>query len=135
MKTVKTFLASVSLILLVSIQAFAGSGSKVIAVINHAKWCSVCEKNGDRAMACFKENNKDMAIQFVANDVTDDASKAKSAEELKTAGLDKVMANHKKTGVAYFFDAESKKLITQVSVAKSNEKLAEAMKLALNEVK
>ena len=86
-------------------------------------------------MACFKENNKDMAIQFVANDVTDDASKAKSAEELKKVGLDKTMAEYKMTGVAYFFDAESKKLITQVSVAKTNDELAETMKLALNEVK
>ncbi len=135
MKKVKTIFASVALILLVSVSAFAGTGSKVVAVINHAKWCPACQNNGERAMACFKENNKDMAIQFVANDVTDEASKAKSAEELKKVGLDKVMAEYKTTGVAYFFDAETKKLITQVSVAKTNDELAETMKLALNEVK
>ena len=135
MKAVKSIFANVALILLVSVSAFAGTGSKVIAVINKADWCPTCEKNGQRAMSCFMENNKDMAIRFVANDVTDEESKAKSVEELKKVGLDKAMAEYKMTGVAYFFDAESKKLITQVSVAKSNEELAEAMKLSLNEVK
>jgi hypothetical protein len=40
------------------------------------------------------------------------------------------MAENKGTGVAYFFDAESKKLINQVSVAKPNDELAEALTTA-----
>ena len=135
MKNVKTIFASVALILLVSISAFAGTGAKVIGVVNKAEWCPTCKNNGERAMTCFMENNKDMAIQFVANDVTNDETKAKSAAELKKLGLDKAMAELKMTGVVYFFDADSKKLITQVNVAKTNEELAETMKLALNEVK
>jgi thiol-disulfide isomerase/thioredoxin len=135
MKNVKTILASVALVLLVSVSAFAGTGSKVIAVVNKAEWCPVCEKNGMRAMETFKENNKDMAIQFVGNDLTNDETKAKSAAELKKVGLDKAMADKNGTGVVYFFDANSKKLINQISVAKSNEELAEAMKTAENSAK
>ncbi|MCA1760079.1 MAG: hypothetical protein LC658_09950, partial [Bacteroidales bacterium] len=83
MKKVKTIFASVVFAALLSVQAIAGNGSKVIAVINKADWCPTCEKNGERAMAAFMENNKDGAIHFVANDVTNDETKKKSAEELK----------------------------------------------------
>jgi hypothetical protein len=130
MKNVKTIFASVVLIALVSFTAFAGTGSKVIAVVNHASWCPACQNNGERAQAAFMENNKDGAIQFVVNDLSNDETKAKSAEELKKVGLDKAMAERKGTGVAYFFDAESKKLINEVSVAKPNEELAEALTTA-----
>jgi hypothetical protein len=130
MKNVKTIFASVVLIALVSVSAFAGTGSKVIAVVNHASWCPACQNNGERAQAAFMENNKDGAIQFVVNDLSTDETKAKSAAELKKVGLDKAMAENKGTGVAYFFDAESKKLINQVSVAKPNEELAEALTTA-----
>ena len=130
MKNVKTIFASVVLIALVSISAFAGTGSKVIAVVNHASWCPACQNNGERAQAAFMENNKDGAIQFVVNDLSNDETKAKSLAELKKVGLDKAMAERKGTGVAYFFDAESKKLINQVSVAKPNEELAEALTTA-----
>jgi thiol-disulfide isomerase/thioredoxin len=135
MKNVKTIFASAALVLLVSVSAFAGTGSKVIAVVNKAEWCPVCEKNGMRAMETFKENNKDMAIQFVGNDLTNNETKKESAKELKKVGLDKAMADKKGTGLVYFFDANSKKLINQISVAKSNEELAEAMKTAENSAK
>jgi len=130
MKSVKTIFASVVIILLVSLAAFAGNGSKVIAVVNHASWCPACQNNGERAQAAFMENNKDGAIQFVVNDLSNDETKAKSAAELKKVGLDKAMAENKGTGVAYFFDADSKKLITQISVAKTNEELAQALETA-----
>ncbi len=135
MKNVKTIFASVVLIALVSISAFAGTGSKVIAVVNEASWCPACQNNGERAHAAFMENNKDGAIQFVANDLTNDETKAKSAAELKKVGLDKAMAENKGTGVVYFFDADSKKLINKISVAKSNDELAEALTTAKEGVK
>lgn len=130
MKNVKTILTSVVFIMLLSVTAFAGNGPKVIAVVNEASWCPTCQKNGERAQAAFMENNKDGAVQFVMNDLSTDETKAKSAAELKKVGLDKAMAESKGTGVAYFFDADSKKLINQVSVAKTNEELAEALKTA-----
>ncbi len=36
-----------------------------------------------RAMEIFKENNKDMSVQFVINDLTNEKTKEKSSEELK----------------------------------------------------
>lgn len=127
MKSIKTIFASLILIALVSVSAFAGTGSKVIAVVNKAEWCPTCQKNGMRAMEAFKANNQDMAIQFVANDLTNDETKAKSAEELKEFGLDKVIAAYPGTGVVYFFNSETKALISQVSVAKPDQELAAAL--------
>ena len=127
MKTKMSIISSLAMILFLSVSAMAQSDSKVIAVINHAEWCSVCKNNGERAQAAFMESNKDGAIQFLANDLTDEASKRKSAVALKEAGLDKVMAKNKGTGTTYFFDAETKELITRISVAKSNEELADAV--------
>ncbi len=129
MKTVKSIIVSAILIVLVSVSAFAQSNAKVIAVINKADWCPTCQQNGERAMAAFMANNKDMSIQFVANDVTDDNTKQKSAAELKKLGLEEaVAANCKATGVAYFFNPKTKTLISQVSVAKTDQELALAMK-------
>ncbi len=127
MKTQKSVIFSLAMILLMSVSAMAQSDAKVIAVINHAEWCSVCQNNGERAQAAFMENNKDGAIQFLANDLTNADSIEQSATALKEAGLDKVMAEKKMTGTAYFFDAATKELITKVSVAKSDQELAEAM--------
>ncbi|HVN56986.1 MAG TPA: hypothetical protein VMT63_01690 [Bacteroidales bacterium] len=130
MKTVKSILISAVLFLLVTVSALAQSEAKVIAVVNKADWCSVCKANGDRAMAAFMSNNKDMAILFLGNNVTDDKTEEKSAEELKKYGLDKEMAKHTGTGVAYFFNAKSKKLIKEISIAEPDNKLAEALAFA-----
>jgi len=127
MKTTKSILVSLVLVLLVSVSAMAQSGAKVIAVINNANWCSVCQKNGERAMAAFMANNKDGAIQFVANDLTNDDTKKKSSEELKKLGLDQAISEYKGTGVAYFFNSQTKVLISKVSVAESDQELAEAL--------
>lgn len=135
MRNLKTMFASVILVTLVSVSAFAGTGSKVIAVVNHATWCPACQNNGERAKAAFMENNKDGAILFVTNDLSNDETKAQSAMELKKVGLDKVMMENNGTGVAYFFDAETKKLINKVSVAKSDKEIAQVMKSAKKGVK
>jgi thiol-disulfide isomerase/thioredoxin len=135
MKTVKSILASIVLVVLVSVSSYAQSGPKVIAVINQADWCPTCKQNGQRAMAAFMNNNKDMAIQFVANDVTNDETKQKSAVELKKFGLDKAIEAYKPTGVAYFFNAETKAFINQISVAKSDQEIALAMKDAVKGLK
>lgn len=130
MKSIKTIFASVVLIALVSVSAYAGTNAKVIAVINKAEWCPVCQNNGMRAMEAFKANNKDMSIEFVANDLTNDETKAKSTEELKKLGLDKAIAPYSGTGVVYFFNSDTKALISQVSVAKPDQELAAALTTA-----
>ncbi|MBW6492682.1 MAG: hypothetical protein K0B15_15975 [Lentimicrobium sp.] len=135
MNTRKLIFTSLALVLLVSISVMAQTGPKVIAVINKAEWCPVCQQNGERAMAAFMENNKDMAIQFVANDVTNDETKAKSAVELKKLGIDMTNEAYKGTGVAYFFNADTKVLINQISVARTNDEIALACDAAKKAVK
>lgn len=103
---------------------------KVIAVINQADWCHVCKENGQRAMAAFMANNQNGAFLFVANDVTNADTKKKSAMELKKYGLDKAAANLAGTGVAYFFNPKTRELISQVSVGKTDQELAAALKNA-----
>jgi Skp family chaperone for outer membrane proteins len=130
MKTSKSILFAFGLILLVAFSAMAQSGPKVIAIVNHADWCPACQNNGERAKAVFMENNKDGALQFVVNNLTNDETKAQSLAELKKLGLDKAMEANKGTGIAYFFDAKTRKLITQISVAKTNDEIAQTMTAA-----
>lgn len=127
MKTLKTIFSSFALIALFSISAMAQTDAKVIAVVNKADWCGTCEKNGERAMSALMESNKDGAVQFVANDLTNDETKAKCTAELKKLGLDEAVADFKYTGMVYFFNADSKELISKISVAKSDKELAMAL--------
>ncbi|MDA3954286.1 MAG: hypothetical protein PF485_11610 [Bacteroidales bacterium] len=127
MKTLKTIFTSITLVMLISVSVMAQSGAKVIAVINKADWCPTCEKNGERAMAALMENNKDGAVQFVANDLTNDETKAKCSADLKKLGLDEAVAEFKYTGMVYFFNADTKALISEISVAKSDQELAMAL--------
>lgn len=117
---------------IIGLSAFKSANDvKVIAVVNKANWCSVCVANGSRAVAAFTENNKNGEVQFIFNDVTDAATTKASLIELKKAGLDKAMENYKATGVCYFFDAKTKKPITQVTVANSDKELAYMMGVAI----
>lgn len=123
----KTILTSLVLVTFFSVSLMAQSGAKVIAVVNKADWCPTCEKNGERAMAALMENNKDGVMQLVVNDLTNKETKEKCAVGLKKAGVDQAIAKFNSTGMVYFFNAESKKLIKQISVAKSDQELSLAL--------
>lgn len=130
MKAIKSILASVLLIVLVSVSAMAQSQAKVIAIVNKASWCHVCQENGERAMAAFAANNNNKVFLFVANDLSTDETKKSSLEKIKKLGLDKAVADLKYTGMVYFFNAQTKELIHKVSVAKSDAEMATAMENA-----
>lgn len=127
MKTIKTILTSIILVTLFSVSVMAQSGAKVIAVVNRADWCPTCEKNGERAMAALMENNKDGAVQFVVNDLTNDETKAESAKNLKKVDVHQAVSEFNSTGMVYFFNAETKELLNKISVAKSDEKLTQTL--------
>ncbi|MBS3777029.1 MAG: hypothetical protein KGY70_17660, partial [Bacteroidales bacterium] len=126
MRTTKSIITSFILMFIFSMSVMAQSQHEVIAVINKADWCPVCEKNGGRAMEALKGSNEDGAVKFIGNDLTDEETKAKSKEKLKEYGLYEKMKSYNETGVVFFFDTESKELIDKISVAKSSRKLAEA---------
>lgn len=130
MKTLKFIYTSLILVLVSTISLTAQSNAKVFGVINEAKWCPTCQHNGERAMKAFNTNNKDGKFQFVMNNLTNDKTKKVSAEELKKLGLADAVAPYKGTGMVYFFNADTKKLISKISIAKSDEELAKAMKSA-----
>ncbi len=128
MKKARSIIVSTMLALLVSVSAMAQSDAKVIAVMHKADWCSTCEKNGERAMKALMSDNSDMAVHIIANDVTNDETKIKSAVELEKFGLEKAVDEKcNATGVAYFFNSETKELISQVSMAKSDQVLSSAL--------
>ncbi len=124
MKKLKTVFATALFAFVFSAGAYAQNSAKVLAVVNSASWCSVCKSNGERAMGAFMENNKDGQIQFVMNDLSNAETTKKSAAEVKKVELTKAMENYKASGVVYFFDAKTKKPITQITVANSNEEIA-----------
>ena len=113
--------------LLFSVNTFAQSSAKIIAVVNKASWCSVCKSNEERAMAAFKENNKDGAYQFVINNLSDAETAKKSAAEINKLGLTKLMKPYKATGIVCLFDARTKEPINQILMSLSTEDIGRAM--------
>lgn len=113
--------------ILFSVNAFAQSSPKIIAVINKANWCSVCKANEERAMAAFKENNKDGAYQFVVNDLSNAETAKKSTVAINQLGLTKLMEPYQATGIVCLFDAKTKKPINQLLMSLSSEDIGRAM--------
>jgi len=132
MKKTATIFTTLMLMLMFSVSAMAQSQADVIAVVNKADWCPVCEKNGARAMKTLKSNNQDGAVKFVPNNLTDDQTKKASAKRLKDHGLYEKMASRNGTGIVFFFDAETRELIDKISVAQPDKKLAATMQSVMD---
>ena len=99
------------LLIFTSIAAIAQEGKKVIAVINTANWCPVCQQNGEKVMKevmpVFNQSN----VQFVMNDMTDDASKEKSIIALKEMKIYDAVKKTTSTGLILLVDETTGKLI------------------------
>ncbi|MEH6304284.1 hypothetical protein RYH73_01455 [Olivibacter sp. CPCC 100613] len=127
MKNLKLAMTVSIFTILFSVNAFAQSAPKIIAVINKANWCSVCKANEERAMAAFKENNKDGAYRFVVNDLSNAETAKKSAVAINQLGLTKLMEPYQATGIVCLFDAKTKKPINQLLMSLSSEDIGRAM--------
>ena len=117
----------VAVLVSISFAASAQTKSKVIVLLTKANWCSICIANGARTVANFGNNNKDDFFQIVANDVTDKKSKTASIIDLKKAGIDKISKNYFAPGVLTFIDSKTKKVLSQITVANSDEELTTTM--------
>jgi len=129
--TMKKLLVATALFMGIAISGFA-QNAKVIALINKASWCPVCQANGPRFekdIMPMAMQNKD--VQIVMNDVSDDKTKAASLPMLQKAGLVSFANKNTGTGTLYFIDAKSKKLISSVSLAESDDKIKEVYMAAL----
>lgn len=122
------------LLLVAAISGSAQSHSaKIIALVNKASWCHVCQANGPR----FEQNIMPMAmanedVQIVMNDLSNDKTKAASLSMLQKAGIESFAKKNTSTGTLYFIDAKSKKLISQVSLAQSDDEIKKVYMSALS---
>jgi hypothetical protein len=118
--------------------------SKIIAVVNRANWCRVCQANGQRfGELLMPYASKGVTIYM--NDLTDSASTASSKASLETAGIYKAVTKVKRkgmgkmmescgikktkhsksmaTGIVTFVNATNHKQIKQVSIAITDEEM------------
>ena len=109
--------------------------TKVIAMVNTAKWCPACQANGKRVeqnvISKYMTNNK---CQVVVNDLSDDNTKAASKANCDKAGITSVASSNTSTGVIYFINSSSKKVISQVSVTKTDKEIQKAFDDAIRTI-
>jgi len=106
---------------------------KVIALFTKASWCVVCQANGPRfmkdIMPMITENKE---VKILTNDLSDNKTTTMSKRILEKAGIYDFAEKNPTTGMLYFFDANTKKLLSSVSLAQSNEDMEKAYHKALS---
>lgn len=131
MKTIKLVL--LALAVLAGSAIYAQNNSKVIAVLNKASWCPVCQANDERVMTqVFSQYNASDVI-VAANDFSNEDTKKESKESLRKLGVYDVVANDNKTGQIILIDRKTKKIISKISVTKSNDELKKAFDDAIKQ--
>jgi hypothetical protein len=127
----KKLLVATLLFMGIAVSGFAQQ-AKVIALVNKASWCPVCQANGPRFekdIMPMAMQNKD--VQIVMNDLSDDKTKAASLPMLEKAGIASFAKKNTGTGTLYFINAKSKKLISEVSLAKSDDEIKKVYMAAI----
>jgi ketosteroid isomerase-like protein len=117
-----------STLLFSAITGNAQEGRKVIAVINKADWCPVCQTNGEKMMKEIMPVFNGSNVQFVMNDLTNDATKADSKMTLDKVKAYGAVKKISATGWLLLVDAETGKLLEKISVAEPVEKLVKVIK-------
>lgn len=106
---------------------------KIIALLNKASWCSVCRTNGPRVEKDLMPMlMQDKNVQVIMNDLSDKKTISKSLPMIKKAGIASFAKENTGSGMLYFIDANSKKLITSISIDESNEDIMMAYKKSLS---
>lgn len=128
----KLLIASV-LLLGIGISGFAQTSQvRVIALLNKASWCPVCQVNGARftkdIMPMVMTNKQ---IKIVKNDLLDDKTKGVPMKMLEKAGIADFAKDNTATGMLYFLDDKTKKLISKVSIAAPDGKIRQVFKEVL----
>lgn len=108
---------------------------QLIVMVGTASWCPVCRANGSRVkenvISKYMSNEK---VQIIVNDLSTDESKAKSKESCEKAGIVSVSQKHTATGMIYFIHPVSKEVISEISVAKTNEEITKAFEEAIAKI-
>jgi thiol:disulfide interchange protein len=116
---------------LISFGALAQTESKVYAVVTKADWCPTCKEHGTRVITEVLPLYKEPEVSILVYDATDNATKKASSVALETIGIDKEITDRNVTGEIAFVDANTKKVISRISVAKSNEQIKKAFDQAI----
>lgn len=106
------------------------TNTKVVAVINRADWCHVCQANGEKMMKEVMPVFKNSGIRFIMNDLTNDATTEKSKELLKESKVYEAVKTNTYTGLVLLVDAETGKLTGKISVAEPAQKIIETLKMS-----
>lgn len=125
------FIVQVVLLIAILVSAnisYAQDSRKVIAVINKADWCPVCQANGEKMMKEVMPVFSESMVQFIMNDLTSESTKADSKMKLEEAKVYAAVKKINSTGWMLLIDAETGKLLEKISVAEPAEKLLMAVK-------
>lgn len=131
-----TFIAFSNVIMAQSTKASTKpDAQKVIAMVTTATWCPTCRANGKRVeenvISNYRRNSK---FQIIVNDRSNNETKAISKATYSKAGLTEIAKQNRGTGVIYFINAKTKILISQISLAKSNNEISRAFDYALSAI-
>ena len=128
----KKLICAFALVMGFAFAANAQAQPKVIALLTKASWCPVCQANGPRFMKdVMPMVMKNKEVKMVMNDLSDKKTTAMSKDMLEKAGIYNFAEKNPATGMLYFFDAKTKKLISKVSLADTNDEIKEAYQTAL----
>ncbi len=111
-----------------TIAGMAQPTKKVIAVINRADWCHVCQANGEKMMKEVMPVFKDSDIRFIMNDLTNDETKNTSKMVLEENKVYEAVKKIKSTGMLLLVDELTGKLIDKISLAEPVDKLLDAIR-------
>lgn len=132
MKLVKMMMVTILLAIMGATNAQSEESSGIITVFNHADWCHVCRKHEARALDVLKKASMNIKMELVVNDITNEDTKEVSKVELKKLGIEAVISKKKHSGMIYFVNPVSKKIVGQISASKSNEAIEKALKAAIS---
>lgn len=119
-------------LLLLSLGALAQTKSKVIVVVTKADWCPTCKVHGSRVVSEVLLLYKEAQVKIVVNDLTDKQTKATSKATLVAEGIEKATSKSNTTGEITFINTSTKKVISKISVAKSNDEIKKALDEAIS---
>lgn len=106
---------------------------KLIVLVNTAKWCPVCKANGPRVeenVLSNYQNNEN--YQILINDLSNPETKKASEIRYSAAGISEVAKSNKATGVIYLINYKSKRLISMISLKKTDEEIINAFDKAFS---
>lgn len=125
--TTLVFLFSISIFSSLNAQS-KSSTPKIYAVINRADWCPACQANGTKIMNEVLPGCNKLSVKFIANDLTNEQTIAKSSDDLKKLNVYNSVKETKKTGFILLVDAKSKKVVKEISVTLPTNEIVKQIK-------